>query len=195
MPIHALTGFIVYALVNSFTPGPGNILALGTTSAYGWRRGKPLVFGIFAGYLAVQEICAFVVFAIGANAPALLGALKYVGVVYIAWLAIHIARSKPDASDAGKSASFLEGFLLQFVNVKVYLYGITALGGFVTPYFDGLAPLMGICVLIAALGSVATLVWAGCGVVLQRVYREHFRAANMIFAISLAACAVMMLLE
>ena len=61
MPAYALVNFLIYCLVNSFTPGPGNILALNTVTNYGWKKGKPLFFGIFAGYYAVQFLCALVV--------------------------------------------------------------------------------------------------------------------------------------
>lgn len=49
-----------YVLTCSFTPGPGNILALNTTSTYGWKRSRPLIFGICLGYAIVQTICAVV---------------------------------------------------------------------------------------------------------------------------------------
>lgn len=32
MPAYALVNFLIYCLVNSFTPGPGNILALNTVT-------------------------------------------------------------------------------------------------------------------------------------------------------------------
>lgn len=53
---YVLTNFIVYAIVNAFTPGPGNILALNTVTNYGWKKGKPLFFGIFeySGALKAQ---------------------------------------------------------------------------------------------------------------------------------------------
>lgn len=39
---YVLANFFVYAGVNAFTPGPGNILALNTVTNYGWGKGKPL---------------------------------------------------------------------------------------------------------------------------------------------------------
>lgn len=39
---YVLANFFVYASVNAFTPGPGNILALNTVTNYGWGKGKPL---------------------------------------------------------------------------------------------------------------------------------------------------------
>ena len=54
---YVLANFFVYAGVNAFTPGPGNILALNTVTNYGWGKGKPLFFGIFAGHRGVQNPC------------------------------------------------------------------------------------------------------------------------------------------
>ena len=38
MPGYVLGNFFVYSLVNAFTPGPGNILALNTVTKYGWKK-------------------------------------------------------------------------------------------------------------------------------------------------------------
>ena len=56
-----------------------------------------------------------------------MGVMKYIGAAYILWLAIHIVFSKPSTENAEQSASFLKGFMLQFVNVKIYMFGVTAL--------------------------------------------------------------------
>lgn len=157
MPGYVLTNFFLYAIVNAFTPGPGNILALNTIINYGWRKGKRLFFGIFTGYYVVQIICAIFVFGIGTFLPTALNVMKYIGAAYILWLAIHIAVSKPEmTSDAG-SASFMKGFLLQFVNVKIYMFGISALTGFITPYSTALVILIGFELLIATIGTLATM--------------------------------------
>lgn len=37
------TSLLGYMLACSFTPGPGNILALNTTSTYGWKRSRSLI--------------------------------------------------------------------------------------------------------------------------------------------------------
>lgn len=127
MPGYVIGNFFIYSVVNAFTPGPGNILALNTVTNYGWKKGKPLFYGIFVGYYVVQIICAAFVFGIGTFLPAASGVMKYIGAAYILWLAIHIAVSRPDENRGEKTAAFSKGFLLQFVNIKIYLFGITAL--------------------------------------------------------------------
>ena len=106
MPGYVLGNFFIYAIINAFTPGPGNILALNTVTNYGYKKGRSLFFGIFAGYYVVQIICALFVYGVSAFMPNILGIMKYIGAAYILWLAIHIAVSKPESESTEKSASF-----------------------------------------------------------------------------------------
>lgn len=163
MPGYVMGNFFIYSVINAFTPGPGNILALNTVTNYGYKKGRPLFWGIFAGYYVVQMICAIFVFGVSTFLPDVLGIMKYIGAAYILWLAVHIAISRPDTDSVEKSASFLKGFLLQFVNVKIYLFGITALTGYITGFSDSLWVLILFEFIIATIGTVATLTWVGMG--------------------------------
>ena len=98
MPGYVIGNFFIYAMINAFTPGPGNVLALNTVTNYGWKRGKPLFFGIFTGYFVVEILCAIFVFGVSTVLPSMLGVMKYIGAAYILWLAIHMAISKPTES-------------------------------------------------------------------------------------------------
>ena len=193
MPSYVIGNFFIYSVINAFTPGPGNILALNTVTNYGYKKGRPLFRGIFAGYYIVQIICAIFVFGVSTFLPDILGIMKYIGAAYILWLAIHIAISKPTAGEAEKSASFTKGFLLQFVNVKIYLFGITALTGYITDYSTSLLILLLFELIIATIGTVATLTWVGMGVLIQRAYQKHYRVINIILALTLLECVYSML--
>ena len=50
MTVTTLISLLLYMITCSFTPGPGNILALNTTSQYGWKESKRLILGICLGY-------------------------------------------------------------------------------------------------------------------------------------------------
>ncbi len=193
MPVYVLGNFFVYSVINAFTPGPGNILALNTVTNYGYKKGRPLYWGIFAGYYVVQVICAIFVFGVSAFLPDVLGIMKYIGAAYILWLAVHIALSKPTTGTVEKSASFLKGFLLQFVNVKIYLFGITALTGYITEYSTSLWVLLLFESIIATIGTIATLTWIGMGVLIQRAYQKYYRIINIILALALSECVYSML--
>ena len=112
MPMAVLSNFLIYCVVNAFTPGPGNILALNTVTNYGYKKGKPLFFGIFAGYYVVQILCAIFVYGVNSLLPNVMEVMKYIGAAYILWLAIHIAFSKKTSENTEQSAAFLKGFML-----------------------------------------------------------------------------------
>ena len=193
MPIYILTSFFVYCVINAFTPGPGNILALNTVANYGWKKGRPLFLGIFAGYYVVQAICAIFVFGVSSFLPDVLKILKYIGAAYILWLAFHITVSKPDISDDSRLASFIKGFMLQFVNVKIYMFGITALTGYITDYSTSLDIMLLFEMIIATIGTIATITWIGLGILIQKYYLKYYRVINIVLALTLLECVYSML--
>jgi cysteine/O-acetylserine efflux protein len=195
MGIQVLFSFVIYVIINAFTPGPGNILALNTMTNYGWKRGKPLFLGIFTGYFFVQALCALFIFGLENLINPIMTVLTYAGVIYILWLAYQIAISKPDNKASEKQPSFWIGFVLQIVNVKIFLFGITSLAGYVMPYYSSLGLLLFFEMIIAAIGSLATLTWIFFGGLFQKTYFKHFRVINIILALLLLQCGVGLLLQ
>ncbi len=192
MNLQAAISFSLYVLVNCFTPGPGNLLAMNTMIRSRWKEGKSVLFGIFTGYYAVQILCAVIVFSLARYVNPVLSVMKYVGVIYILWLAYHILRSRPEFEGSG-AGSFWTGFLLQFVNVKIYLFGITALSGYVLPYYRSFLALIAVELLIASIGSIASTSWAVAGRLFQKIYVRHFRLINIILALALLECVYSLL--
>lgn len=143
---------------------------------------------IFAGYYVVQILCAIFVYGVNSLLPNAMEVMKYIGAAYILWLAIHIAFSKPSTENAEQSASFLKGFMLQFVNVKIYMFGVTALTGYVVGYMSSFPALLFFELVIATIGTIATCTWTGLGVLIQKFYLQHFRVINIILALTLLEC-------
>lgn len=190
MGIQVLTSFLIYIVINAFTPGPGNILALNTMVSHGWKKGKPLFFGIFFGYFFVQTFCAILIFSLDNLISPLTTILKYLGAVYILWLAYQIVVSKPSNDQIKKQPSFWTGFILQIVNVKILLLGITALTGYIVPYYSSLGTLLFFVTIISITGTVATLAWILFGKLFQNVYFKYFKVINIILGVVLVQCAI-----
>jgi cysteine/O-acetylserine efflux protein len=195
MTNQAAMAFLTFAIINAFTPGPGNILALNTITNYGWKKGKPLFFGVFTGYYVVQLLCALLIFGVNTWLNPVMDGMKYIGAAYILYLAFHVAKGKPVDVAVQKNASFWKGFTLQLVNVKIYFFGLTALSGYVVPYYSTLEWLVLFELFIASIGTVATLSWIFMGRVFNRVYLKHYRVINIILALILVECAWKMIFE
>lgn len=151
-----------------------------------------MFFGICCGYFCVQILSAFTIYGLSRWMMPALSALRYIGVAYLIWLAVHIIRSSADYSDEAGDPSFWTGFLLQFVNVKIWFYGMTALSSYIVPYYSGLLPLLIAELIIASLGSAASLTWAVLGVKIRNIYATHYQVINWILGGFLVYCAFMM---
>lgn len=79
--------------------------------------------------------------------------------------------------------------MLQFVNVKIYMFGITALTGYIVPYTAALpGPACFHEGMIATIGTAATGTWIAAGMLIQRFYRAHYRPVNILLALTLLEC-------
>ena len=59
MPMAVLSNFLIYCVINAFTPGPGNILALNTVTNYGYKKGKPLFFELVIATIGTIATCTW----------------------------------------------------------------------------------------------------------------------------------------
>lgn len=188
MSISFLSSVFGYMVVSSYTPGPGNLLALNTTTTYGWKKGKTLIKGLCCGYCCVLLLCLFSVSKISAHLPAVLTFLRYAGTLYILYLALCILRSRPVEESDVPAPAFRKGVLLQLFNAKLYFYLLTLLSTYLSSFLDTFVHCLitGICVLIV--GCSASVTWALCGVKLQRLHRKRYREINVLFCLFLLYC-------
>ncbi len=166
-----LSAFWTYTLITALTPGPNNILALSSATSHGFRQSTRVLTGMSLGFLTVMLLCAGISFSLAVIDPAAVRLLSWAGAAYIVWLAWKIATSptKEDGLQA-KPISFWASFALQFVNVKIILYGITALSTFVLPQTQALSWVVGVSVLLAMIGTFGNVCWALAGHLFQRLF-------------------------
>lgn len=190
MPASVLSAFFVFTFITAITPGPNNILALTTGSRAGFRGSIPVLAGICCGFLCVMAICGALSFSFSVLSASFLQTMRYVGSAYLLWLAWKTAMPKAgDSSSEDAGTGFMTGFVLQFVNVKIMVYGMTAYSAFILPYHvSAVALLAGMCFL-TMMGSLGTIVWAVAGASLQGVFQRHARVANGVLGAMLVGCA------
>jgi len=188
-----ISGFLTYTLITALTPGPNNILALSSVNQYGFRRSLRTLTGMSAGFLVLMLACGLFTYSLISILPSATRWLVWAGAAYILWLAWKIANSSPATSDdATKPLSFWLSFWLQFANVKIILYGITALSAFVLPYTQSVIWVTAVSILLAIIGCLGNLVWALAGHMFQSLFRKHGRLVNRILALLLVYCSIRM---
>jgi len=187
--------FLSYVLLTSFTPGPNNIMAMSNASRHGFRRSLPFNAGVFAGFFAITVLaCAFSL-SLYAVLPGVKPVMTVIGAAYILWLAWKTATARPHDDAAGPGAgTFVSGMLLQFVNPKALLYGLTVASTFLVPYYASPVVLGGFCLFLAGISFVSTSSWALFGSVFERFLAGNARIVGLVMAALLVYCAVSLFL-
>lgn len=141
-------------------------------------------------------LCSLFSISLAAFIPKIMPVMTWVGAGYILWLAWHIYRDDGSGSSAnqGKECRFITGFALQFVNMKIILYGITALTSFVMPVYDSIPIIVFFAVLLALIGAAGNMTWAVFGVAAEKIFSKYRYALNTSMALLLVYCAVRLFL-
>jgi len=162
-----------FVLVTTFTPGPNNISAMSLGISYGYRKSFKFLSGIALGFVAVMCLCALVATALLKSFPFIEPYVRILGALYIVWLAAHtfVGSLKADASSA-KPLGFLEGVLLQVLNAKVLIYGLTLYATFLAS-ISGRAILIGLsAIAFTVIGFVAISLWNLAGTAFSRLFQR-----------------------
>ena len=194
-----LIAFVMFATVMFFTPGPNNIMLLSSGLTYGFRRTLPHAAGITIGF-------AFMVGAVGLGLgtifityPVLQTILKYAGIAYLIYLAVHIAMSgpaTPDQDNARGPMTFWGAAMFQWINVKGWVMVI----GTITAY-AGIASFpwnIVIQVLLSLLlGTLSCSAWALFGSALRPILTSPVavRTFNIVMALLLLASLYPVLMD
>ncbi|CAM3530100.1 Cysteine/O-acetylserine efflux protein [Klebsiella spallanzanii] len=191
-----ISAFLTYTLITALTPGPNNILALSSVASHGLRQSMFVLAGMSVGFIITMLICAGLTLSLVTLDGGLSRALGWVGAAYILWLAWQIAKSKPTNSElSDRPLSFWMSLGLQFVNVKIILYGVTALSTFVLPVTREPVWLVSVSLLLAAIGTFGNVCWALAGHLFQRLFLHYGRQVNWFLAVLLVYCAGRILFE
>lgn len=188
-----LVTLIPYVFITTFTPGPNNISCAATAARWGLARTWGYLFGITAGFVVLLSLCGAFSGLLMSFLPWLQAYMRWVGAAYILWLAYGIARSNTAGKMEGASSlrGFAKGFVLQFVNPKAILYGVTLYTAFLSPILARPVPVLVSALLLAFIGFSSILTWAVFGLGIERFLQSpaHRKIMNGCFALLLVYTA------
>lgn len=195
-------GFLAFVLPAMITPGPANISAAGAGVEIGYRRSLPYLFGLVSGFVVVLSASGLLVDRLRTLVPSLERYLGPVAAIYLAYLAFGILReewrpptdeSQPEpkgAATRGSAFRFPRAIVLQFVNPKLWLFAIAAMGAFVVPAGPVVVVTVALGLGVAAFAIVS--LWAMMGVAINRTLHKPGprRAVNAVLAAALLFAAI-----
>jgi threonine/homoserine/homoserine lactone efflux protein len=120
--------------------------------------------------------------------------MKVLGAAYMIYLIVKTIIPSPKKELKSNSGSFIIGAFLQFINIKIILYGITAFSSFILPYYYNIPILVSFAFLLSFVGFTGSICWALFGSLFSMVFIKHTKLLNIIMIILLLYCAVSLFL-
>jgi cysteine/O-acetylserine efflux protein len=162
----ALASFVI---VTTFTPGPNNITSASMGILYGYRKTWYYLAGIMAGFFLMMLICGLVSTTLLEVFPRIEVILRVAGAAYILWLAYHTLKASYVFDEEGQPLmGFSKGFLLQLLNPKVIVYGLTLYATFLGGKVTNPLVLVLSAAAFAGVGFAAVSTWTAFGAAIRR---------------------------
>lgn len=188
---------LVTSLAIMGSPGPATISLVAASSAYGVGRSLPYLVGIILGTTIVLVAVAAGITAALLALPGIGAILIAISVIYILWLAYHIATAAPlSVSLASKAPSLLGGAVLGVANPKAWVaiaavFASTRLAAAATT--DAAAKIAVLIVMIIVINAT----WLVAGKSLAPLLRDPRRArmVNVLLAVTLIAATALAVLH
>ena len=191
MPLSVLIEMTISAILTVWSPGPNNILLLSTASKYGISGNLRFMTGIWSGSLTLMCLSGLFCSTLGTVIPGIQPVMKYLGAAYILYLAWQTWRRLPPSDSVQeKKPTWLMGFVLQLVNVKIIIYGLTMFSAYILPYESRIYMLFFFAFYLMILGALGNLIWAFAGNVLKRFYNRFYKQMNAVMALLLVWCSL-----
>ncbi len=187
-----ISAFLSYVIITTFTPGPNNIMSMSNASKYGLKKALPFNIGVFFGFFTIIALSSLFSASLISFIPSIKPIMTYLAAIYILYLAWRIYKSENKAMEGEKRATntIFTGFILQFINLKVIIYGLTITSTFISPYYESVIVLGGFALMLAFISLLSTFSWAVFGSVLQKFFESHAKTINTIMALLLVYTAI-----
>jgi threonine/homoserine/homoserine lactone efflux protein len=178
----------------AYTPGPNNIMSMNNAKNVGFRRGIVFNFGILTGFFFVMILCLFSTTVQYTVVPKIQFPMKIVGAAYLLYLIVKPIIPSKKKEIQSNNGSFIVGAFLQFINIKIIIYGITAFSSFILPHYNSIPVLVFFAFFLSFVGFTGSICWALFGSLFNMLFNKHNKVLNIIMVLLLLYCAVSLFL-
>ncbi|MBX9565440.1 LysE family translocator [Aeromonas hydrophila] len=179
-----------FALAMSITPGPVNLVALGSGARHGFAASLRHVVGATLGFILLLLLMGLGMGATLLQWPLAADALRWAGVIFLGWMAwqLLVDSGRVEGVD-GVAPSFWYGALMQWLNPKAWLAASMGMGAYGSAGGVGQVALFSGLYLVICLGSIACWAYAGSRLQGLLLAPQRLRWFNRAMALLLLFCA------
>ena len=195
-----LISFAIASFFLALAPGPDNFFVLTFSAKYGRTLGVLFVLGLVCGCFIHTSLVAFGVSALIINNSLLLSILKYIGAIYLLFVAIKVYKSDNKIQDfknpkyeVNKFKVFINGLLMNILNPKVLIFFLAFFPTFI--FSDSISPVIQFYILGGIFMLITFIVFSSIAFFSSLIYKnfkkykfytELLKWLNIIVLISIA---------
>nr|WP_247658921.1 LysE family translocator [Aeromonas hydrophila] len=190
METNLLLSMAGFALAMSITPGPVNLVALGSGARHGFAASLRHVVGATLGFILLLLLMGLGLGATLLQWPLAAEALRWAGVIFLGWMVwqLLVDSGRVEGVD-GVAPSFWYGALMQWLNPKAWLAASMGMGACGSAGGVGQVALFSGLYLVICLGSIACWAYAGSRLQGLLLAPQRLRWFNRAMALLLLLCA------
>ncbi len=187
---------MLYTVINCITPGPNNIMCMYLGAHCGLKGARKFITASCSMFFVKMIFCGMLNVVLADVLPEVVPYLKWLGTAYLLYLAVHIlidgfGKKQDGADEPGQTgeSGYKKGVLLQILNVKSWMSGLSVFSIYVVPYTTELGAILLVAGINAVCMTAASLIWCSFGMSVRKVYSEHIKVFSVIMAALLLWCA------
>ncbi len=150
-----------------------------------YTYGATIAFGLLLVFSAVLSTTLITII------PRILVVMQIIGSFYMFYLAYQIYKMDTSKPAVNQTATFMTGFLMQFLNPKVIIFTLTIIPNFIMPYYNTIPAVTISVMVITLVGFLAFATWVLFGTIFKEFLQRHQKTVNVIMALFLVYAAVM----
>lgn len=186
MDTASLFGFIIFASIAAFTPGPNNLMLAASGANFGLRRTLPHITGVTIGFISLVILACFGLASLFAALPGVMEIARWFSLLFLLYLAYKIATAAPPEGVEVQTTpiNFIQAVLFQTINPKAFVVIISSVTTYASQAESLYIATIFITLIFAFVTIAATLLWAYAGSQFGKLLknRQRLRIFNFTMA-------------
>ncbi|SMF23612.1 LysE family translocator [Desulfovibrio gilichinskyi] len=163
--------FLLFVIVMTGTPGPGNLAMLALGQTVGFKKSIPFLIGMVTGATAVGLLVSLGLGELYINSPRTASVFKIVSIAYILYLALKVMRMNVQPPEQVKPFTIYDGLMLHPLNPKAWAMSISAFSQFADPTAPRFFEISVFVLTFTYMGVLSHSFWGLTGSSLLRIMR------------------------
>ena len=184
--------FFIYLVTVAITPGPNTISSMANAAEKG-LKGVTFNVGMLIGIAFISTLSYLLISTLSKYIPILSLLLQILGIAYLVYLGIRMMKKRGNAKH--KTGTFIDGMVMQLMNVKVLMLCVTAISEYILPVAINSGEKWLRVYMIPLTCFLCGLLWAVAGATFKGIYEKRRKTFDYFFAFTLFILAFINILK